>query len=79
MNPSRRKVTEGVHAATSGDILDPWPRARKTLLDENKPTNKKSPPAMPPNAPRRENAVHRGLATNTTTKTFHGNANRYHI
>src|SRR5271169_4071774 len=79
MNPSRRKTAEGVHAATSGDILEPWPRARKTLLDENKPINRKSPPAIPPSAPRRENAMQRGPATNTTTKMFHGNANRYHI
>src|SRR6202011_2114773 len=78
-NPSRRKTATGVHAAMGGDILDPWPRARKTLLDENKPMNRNGPPAIPPSAPRRENAIQSGLATNTTANTFHGNANRYHI
>src|ERR1700722_4609236 len=79
MNPSRRKAAAGVHAAIRGDIRDPWPSARKTLLEENKPINRNNPPAMPPSAPRREKAIQSGLATKTTTSTFHGNANRYHI
>src|SRR6202042_570210 len=77
--PSSRKIAAGVQAATSGGILDPCPSARKTLVDENKPMKRKRPPAIPPSAPRREKAMQSGLATNTTTRTFHGKANRYHI
>src|SRR5260370_21935493 len=73
--PRRKKEMAGVEAATTGDILDPWPRARNTLLDENNPTNRKSPPATPPRVPRREYATLTGLAPYTPTSTFPGNAN----
>src|SRR5208282_4572680 len=79
INPIRRKRSAGVQAAASGEILDPWPSARNTLLDENKPINRNNPPAIPPSAPRREKATQSGAATKTTTRTFQGSANRYHI